>query len=76
MEILDDECAAPNVFEEGDERVGWDEVVELDEDGHRDQADAVPRSQQFRAASVVLIIGVEQGDERAGVDYERNGWGS
>lgn len=76
LQTLDDECAALDVPQEGDERAGRDEMVEFHQHGRRNQADAVPGAQQLRAASVVLIIGVEQRHERPGVDYERNGGGS
>jgi hypothetical protein len=51
-------------------------MVELHEHRRRDEANALPRAQQFRAASMILIVGIEQRDERPGIDYERNGSGS
>lgn len=75
-EVLDDERAAADVLQEAREGVRRDEMVELDEYGRGNEADAVPRTEQLGAARVVLIVSVEQRDQRSGVDYERNGGGS
>lgn len=76
LEPVDDERAAPHVLQEGEKGPGCNEVVELHEDGRGNQANAVPRTQRLRAASMVLVVRVEQRDEGPGVDYECNGRGS
>jgi len=51
-------------------------VIELDEHGRGHEPDAGPGSKELRARDVVLVVGIQQRDERPGVDYERNGGGS
>jgi hypothetical protein len=76
LQILDDERAAPNVSQEARERADRNEVIDLDEHRGGDQSHCRRGSQEFRARSVIGVVGIQQRDERPRVDYERNGGGS
>lgn len=76
LEILDEKGSALNVFQEAGEGATGNEMVEFNEHGRGNEPNAGPRPQQFGAAGVILIVCIEQRDERARVDYERNGGGS
>ncbi len=76
LEILDEKGSALNVLQEAGEGAIGNEMVELNEHGRGNEPNAGPRPQQFGAGGVVLIVCIEQRDERPCVDYERNGGGS
>ncbi|MDQ3678374.1 MAG: hypothetical protein M3401_16510 [Actinomycetota bacterium] len=65
-----------NIFQETGEGAIGNEMVELNEHGRGNEPNAGPRPQQFGARRVVLIVRIEQRDERPCIDYERNGGGS
>lgn len=75
LEILDLESAPTYVVQETSERRGGDEVVQLHQHGCRDDAAVGPAGQKLRAGLMILIVAVEERDQRTGVDYERNGGG-
>ncbi len=76
LELLDDERPAVHVVQEARERSGGNEVIEFDEHGGRDEPGTGPGPQQLRTRDVVLVVGIQQRDERPSVNYERNGGGS
>lgn len=76
LQLLDHERPAVHVVQEARERSEGDEVIEFDDHGGRDKPDAGPAPKQLRTREVVLVVGIQQRDERPGVNYERNGGGS
>lgn len=76
LQRLDDEGPALHVVEKAGERGDGNEVIEFHEHGGGDEPDPDPRPQELSARAVVLVVSVQQRDERARVDYERNGGGS
>jgi len=76
LQLLDDEGPALDVLQEAGKRSERNEVIEFDEYGSRNEPDTGEGSQQLSARGVVLIVRIQQRDERPCVNYERNGGGS
>jgi conjugative relaxase-like TrwC/TraI family protein len=79
-EVLDVELAGGDRVQESGKlvasRLASEQIVQLDQDRGRHDPPLGARSEQRGAPLVVLVVGVDSGDERSGVEDQRNGCGS
>ena len=79
-QILDRQGPAPHLIQDRVEgfipRVPPEQVIDLDEDGGRDDPPLARAGEQRRAWFMVVVVAIERRDDRARVENQRNGSGS